>query len=104
MLVGGRNNGLRIVSEFYQMVARIHCSKVSCSYHIYRWPNGRALDDVRCYFLQCRNLTATHRAVRMFSEKFCQPVVYVCGYVELGYLVQKGGVSYRIKRFTEQGR
>jgi len=40
----------------------------------------------------------------MFSEKFYQPIVYMCRYVQLGYFVQKGGVSYGIKHFTKVQR
>jgi len=61
VVIGGRNNDVCVVSEFDELVARIHCSEVSY--------NGGALDDARCNFSQCRSLIAVDRAVGMFNKE-----------------------------------
>ena len=104
MVIGGRNDDVCVICKFYKLVARIHCSEVSCSYYVWRRPNDGALDDACCYFPQCRSLVAIDCAVGMFREKFCQSVVYMCRYVQLSYFVQEGEVLYRIECFTKVQR
>jgi len=78
-VVGGRNNDVCVISEFYKLVARIHCSEVTCSYHICRWPNGGALDNAGCYFLQCGGLIVVDQTMQWeCSVKNSASQLYTC--------------------------
>jgi len=74
--------------------------------HICSWPNGGALDNAGCYFLQCGGVVAAVQwecSVKNFTSQLCT-YVGMSSWAILSRTDQKGGVSYGTKRFTKVQR